>query len=108
MEGKVRLSPDHRQGIICGVAFARSSLRRIAPYASVVAPRRLASDALLVTRNCSKRASGLGSGNEAVDLGYPGHVGGGALHLIVLEKLGNRFFSRTLLEQLYWIGGLQW
>jgi len=36
----------HHQGIICGVAFARSSLRRIASYASVVAPRRLASDAL--------------------------------------------------------------
>ena len=32
----------HHQGIICGVAFDRSSLRRIAPYASVVAPRRLA------------------------------------------------------------------
>jgi len=40
--------PDHHQGIICGVAFDRSSLRRIAPYASVVAPRRLASNALLV------------------------------------------------------------
>jgi len=41
----------HHQGIICGVAFDRSSLRRIAPYASVVAPRRLASNALLVIRN---------------------------------------------------------
>jgi hypothetical protein len=29
----------HQQGIICGVAFDRSALRRIAPYASVVAPR---------------------------------------------------------------------
>ena len=44
----------YHQGIICGVAFARSSLRRIASYASVVAPRRLASDALLVIRNRSK------------------------------------------------------
>jgi hypothetical protein len=34
----------HHQGIICGVAFDRSSLRRIAPYASVVAPRGLASN----------------------------------------------------------------
>jgi len=41
----------HQQGIICGVAFDRSSLRRIAPYASVVAPRRLASNILLVIRN---------------------------------------------------------
>ncbi len=41
----------HHQGIICGVAFDRSSLRRIAPYASVVAPRRLASNTLLVIRN---------------------------------------------------------
>jgi hypothetical protein len=38
------------QGIICGVAFDRSSLRRISPYASVVTPRRLASNALLVIR----------------------------------------------------------
>jgi len=46
------LSPlIHHQGIICGVAFDRSSLRRIAPYASVVAPRRLASNTLLVIRN---------------------------------------------------------
>jgi hypothetical protein len=42
------------QGIICGVAFPRSSLRRIASYASVVAPRRLASDAWLVIRNRPK------------------------------------------------------
>jgi hypothetical protein len=41
----------HHEGIICGVAFDRSSLRRIAPYASVVAPRRLASNTLLVIRN---------------------------------------------------------
>jgi len=40
----------HHQGIICGVVFDRSSLRRIAPYASVVAPRRLASNTLLVIR----------------------------------------------------------
>jgi hypothetical protein len=56
----------HHQGIIWGVAFDRSSppppafagagfagagLRRIAPYASVVAPRRLASNTLLVISN---------------------------------------------------------
>jgi hypothetical protein len=41
----------HHQGIICGVAFDRSSLWRIAPYASVVAPRRLASNTFLVIRN---------------------------------------------------------
>jgi hypothetical protein len=41
----------HHQGIICGVAFDRSSLRRIAPYASVVTPRRLASNTLLMIRN---------------------------------------------------------
>jgi len=39
------------QGIICGVSFGRSSLRRIDPYASVVAPRRLASDTFLAVRN---------------------------------------------------------
>jgi hypothetical protein len=38
-------APIHHQGVICGVAFDRSSLRRIVGYASVVAPRRLASDA---------------------------------------------------------------
>ena len=41
---------DH-QGIICGVAFDRTSLRRITPYASVVAPWRLTSNTLLVIRN---------------------------------------------------------
>jgi hypothetical protein len=41
----------HHQGIICGVAFDRSSLRRIAPYGSIVAPRRLASNTLLVIRH---------------------------------------------------------
>ena len=41
---------DHQKGIICGVAFDRSSLRRITPYASVVAPRRLASNTFLVIR----------------------------------------------------------
>jgi hypothetical protein len=54
----ISLSLIHHQGIICGVAFDRSFLRRIAPYASVVAPRRprserdlrLASNALLVIR----------------------------------------------------------
>jgi hypothetical protein len=48
----------HHQGIISpssrdlasGVAFDRSSLRRIGPYASVVTPQRLASNALLVIR----------------------------------------------------------
>jgi len=43
----------HQQGIICGVAFDRFSLRRIAPYASVVAPRRLASNTLLVDQEYS-------------------------------------------------------
>jgi hypothetical protein len=60
------LFPDHHQDIICGVDFARSSLRRIAPYASVVAPRRLASDALLVIRNPSKPLPSVLSRNEAV------------------------------------------
>jgi hypothetical protein len=41
----------HHQGIICRVAFDRSSLRRIAPYASLVAPQRLASNTLLVIRD---------------------------------------------------------
>jgi len=41
----------HHQGIICGVAFDRSSLRGIGAYASVVAPRRLASNTLLVIRS---------------------------------------------------------
>jgi hypothetical protein len=44
----------HHQGIICGVAFDRSALRRIAPYASVVAPRCLASDTFLVIRQPQK------------------------------------------------------
>jgi hypothetical protein len=53
----------HHQGIICGVAFVRSSLRRIGQYASVVAPRRLASNALLVIRNPSKCESRFGCWN---------------------------------------------
>jgi hypothetical protein len=40
----------NQQDIICCVAFARSSLRRIGSYVSVVAPRRLASNAFLVIR----------------------------------------------------------
>ena len=52
-ENKVKF-PDHHQGIICGVALDRFSLRRINPYASVVAPWRLASNTLLVVRNPSK------------------------------------------------------
>jgi len=44
----------HHQSIICCVASVRSFLRRIGPYASVVAPWRLASDALLVIRNVPK------------------------------------------------------
>jgi hypothetical protein len=52
----------HQQGIICGVAFDLSSLRRIASYASIVAPRRLASDVLLVIRNFMKRESRLNPG----------------------------------------------
>jgi hypothetical protein len=47
----------HHQGIICGVAFVRSSLRRMVQYASLVAPRRLASDAFLVIRNPPKSSS---------------------------------------------------
>ena len=35
----------HHQDTICRVAVVRSSLRRIGPYASVVAPWCLASDA---------------------------------------------------------------
>ena len=78
MEGKIRLSPDHPQGIICGVAFARSSLRRIASYASVVAPRRLASDALLVIRNCSKRASSEPCLNKSIGMeAYNGFIQAG-------------------------------
>jgi hypothetical protein len=42
----------HHQGII--PASAGTGLQRIAPYASVVAPRRLASNTLLVIRNSSK------------------------------------------------------
>jgi hypothetical protein len=49
-------NPDHQEGIISGVAFARSSLRRINPYASVVAPRRLASNAFLVISNTHSAA----------------------------------------------------
>jgi hypothetical protein len=49
-----RSNPDHQQGIICGVAFARSSLRRIMTYASVVAPRRLAFNTLLMIRIFAK------------------------------------------------------
>jgi hypothetical protein len=41
----------NHQGIICGVAFDRTSLRRINPYASVVGPRLLASNSLLMIRN---------------------------------------------------------
>jgi hypothetical protein len=52
MEGQIKAKAlIHHQGIICGVAFDPSSLRRIAPYASVVAPRRLASNTVLVVRN---------------------------------------------------------
>ncbi|MGD9321538.1 MAG: hypothetical protein PVH99_16310, partial [Desulfobacteraceae bacterium] len=47
------ISPPRRD-LRSGVAFDRSSLRRIAPYASVVAPRRLASNTLLVLRNPPK------------------------------------------------------
>ncbi len=53
-KSRIKPLPDHQQGIICGVAFARSSLRCIGSYASVVAPRRLASDALLVIRHRPK------------------------------------------------------
>ena len=43
-------SSDQHQGIICCVAIDRSSLQRIAPYASVVTPRRLTSNTLLLIR----------------------------------------------------------
>jgi hypothetical protein len=43
----------HHQGIICGVAFDRASLRRITSYASVGAPWRLTSNTLLVIRNAT-------------------------------------------------------
>ena len=48
---RIVLTLIHHQDIICCVACVRSSLRRIAPDASVVAPWRLAPDALLVIRN---------------------------------------------------------
>jgi len=51
----------HHQSVICGVAFARSSLRRIGAYASVVAPWRLAADALLGIRIHSKPADFINS-----------------------------------------------
>jgi hypothetical protein len=48
-------SPDRQQGIICCVAFGRSSLRRIIPpFGSFVAPQRLASNILLVIRSFAK------------------------------------------------------
>jgi hypothetical protein len=62
--------PDHYQSIICGVAFARSSLRRIASYASVVAPRRLASDALPVIRNRPEAIETINCSRIRVDLGF--------------------------------------
>jgi hypothetical protein len=49
-----QVSLIHHQGVICGVAFVRSSLRRMVQYASLVAPRRLASGAFLVIRNIAK------------------------------------------------------
>jgi hypothetical protein len=84
--------PDHHQGIICGVAFARSSLRRIDPYASVVAPRRLASDALLLISNCSKPTSDEDSGNLAVD-SSPKESGGRVLR----EETNEQSFSSWIL-----------
>jgi hypothetical protein len=60
----------HHQGIICGVAFAHSSLRRIASYASVVAPRHLASDAFLVIRT-SLRSLSYGDA-EKLESGFGG------------------------------------
>jgi hypothetical protein len=50
----IELALIHQQAIICCVAVVRFSLRRITPYASVVAPRRLTSDGLLVIRNAPK------------------------------------------------------
>jgi hypothetical protein len=51
----LKMSPDRHQDIIFGVACDRSPpLRRIAPYASVVAPLGLASDVLLLIRDVPK------------------------------------------------------
>ena len=52
-----RHHPCFRRDRFCYVAFDRSSLRRIAPYASVVSPRRLTSNTLLVIRIAIKPAN---------------------------------------------------
>jgi hypothetical protein len=43
--------PDHHKGVICCVAFDRSFPAAYYSYASVVAPRRLASNAFMMVRN---------------------------------------------------------
>jgi len=63
--------PDRQQGIVCCVAFARSSLRRvIPPYGSFVAPQRPASNMLLVIRSFAKTPGGLWSKNRLVDQNF--------------------------------------
>jgi hypothetical protein len=73
-------------------------LRRIAPYASVVAPRRLASDASLAIRIPSKSEAGFGGANWTVDLERLEKVARGAgivlyvlfaLHILLLR--GNNY-----------------
>jgi len=51
VEGRRCLPTRGGQALVPPPASAGAGLRRIAPYASVAAPRRLASDALPVIRN---------------------------------------------------------
>jgi hypothetical protein len=60
------MSLIHHQAIICCVAVVRSSLRRITPYASVVAPRRLTSDGLLVVVKNPVLPHGVSSKEKAI------------------------------------------
>jgi hypothetical protein len=53
-KGVNREPPELQQGIICCVAFDRSSLRSIVATASVAAPRRLVSNTLLKIRNTKR------------------------------------------------------
>jgi hypothetical protein len=60
------MSLIHHQAIICCVAVVRSSLRRITPYASVVAPRRLTSAGLLVVVKNPVLPHGVSSKEKAI------------------------------------------
>jgi hypothetical protein len=60
------MSLIHHQAIICCVAVVRSSLRRINPYASVVAPRRLTSEGLLVAVKNPVLPHGVSSKEKAI------------------------------------------